>query len=100
MVTTAKPHDANTLSLLQTVPGIGQLLSLVLLYAIHDRGRCPRGQDCVSYCRWVKGAKDSAGKRYGTAGTKMGNAYLKWAFSAAAVLLLRNTPAGQKSLGR
>src|SRR5262249_20387830 len=32
----------------------------------------------------------SAGKRYGTAGKKIGNAYLTWAFAEAAVLLLRN----------
>src|ERR671918_2716350 len=33
---TAKQHDANTLYLLQTVPGIGKILSLVLLYEIYD----------------------------------------------------------------
>jgi transposase len=48
----------------------------------------------------VKCAKESAGKRYGTAGAKIGNAYLKWAFSEAAVLFLRNNPAGQKYLAR
>src|SRR5713101_5515080 len=37
LVKTAKHHDANTLYLLQTVPGIGQILSLVLLYEIHDK---------------------------------------------------------------
>jgi transposase len=42
----------------------------------------------------------SAGKRYGTSGTKIGNAYLKWAFSEAAVLFLRTNPAGQKYLAR
>ena len=57
-------------------------------------------QDCVSYCRLVRCAKESAGKRYGTSGTKIGNAYRKWAFSEAAVLFLRNNPAGQKSLAR
>src|ERR671931_2061218 len=36
IVTTAKQHEANTLYLLQTVPGIGKILSLVLLYEIHD----------------------------------------------------------------
>jgi transposase len=40
-VTTAKQHDANTLYLLQTVPGIGKILSLVLLYAMHDIARFP-----------------------------------------------------------
>jgi transposase len=48
----------------------------------------------------VKCAKESAGKRYGTSGTKIGNAYLKWAFAEAAVLFLRHNPAGQKSLAR
>jgi transposase len=100
IVTTAKQHDANTLYLLQTVPGIGKILSLVLLYEIHDIARFPRVQDFVSYCRLVKCAKESAGKRYGTSGTKIGNAYLKWAFSEAAVLFLRNNPAGQKYLAR
>jgi transposase len=70
----AKQHDANTLYLLRTVPGIGEILSLVLLYEIHDIQRFPRVQDFVSYCRLVKCAKESAGKRYGTSGTKIGNA--------------------------
>ena len=97
---TAKQHDANTLYLLRTVPGIGEILSLVLLYEIHDIQRFPRVQDFVSYCRLVKCAKESAGKRYGTSGAKIGNAYLKWAFSEAAVLCLRTNPAGQKYLAR
>jgi transposase len=100
IVQTAKQHDANTLYLLQTVPGIGKILSLVLLYEIHDITRFPRVQDFVSYCRLVKCAKESAGKRYGTAGTKIGNAHLKWAFSEAAVLFLRHNPGGQKYLAR
>ena len=97
---TAKQHKANTLYLLRTVPGIGEILSLVLLYEIHDIQRFPRVQDFVSYCRLVKCAKASAGKRLGTSGTKIGNAYLKWAFSEAAVLFLRNNPHGQKYLAR
>jgi transposase len=97
---TAKQHNANTLYLLRTVPGIGEILSLVLLYEIHDIQRFPRVQDFVSYCRLVKCAKESAGKRAGTSGTKIGNAYLKWAFSEAAVLFLRNNPHGQKYLAR
>jgi transposase len=97
---TAKQHNAHTLYLLRPVPGIGEILSLVLLYEIHHIERFPRVQDFVSYCRLVKCAQESAGKRYGTSGTKSGNAYLKWAFSEAAVLFLRNNPAGQSSLAR
>jgi transposase len=66
----------------------------------HDIARFPRVQDFVSYCRLVKCAKESAGKRYGTSGTKIGHAYLKWAFAEAAVLCLRTNPAGQKLLAR
>jgi transposase len=100
IVQAAKQHDAHTRYLLQTVPGIGQILSLVLRYEIHDSQRFPRGQEFVSYCRLVKCAKESAGKRDGTAGATIGNAYLKWAFSEAAGLFLRDNPAGQKYLTR
>jgi transposase len=79
IVKAAKQHDANTLYLLQTIPGIGKILRLVLLDEIHDIERFPRVQDFLSYCRVVKCAKESAGKRSGTAGAKIGNAYLKWA---------------------
>ena len=63
IVTTAKPHDANTLYLLQTVPGIGKILSRVLLDEMHDIARFPRVQDFVSYGRLVTCAKASAGTR-------------------------------------
>jgi transposase len=100
LVKTAKAHDAQTFYRLRSIPGIGKILALVLLYEIHDIHRFPRVQEFVSYCRLVKCAKESAGKRYGTSGKKIGNAYLKWAFSEAAVLFLRNNPAGQKYLAR
>jgi transposase len=100
IVKTAKHHDANTLYLLQTVPGIGKILSLVLLYEIHDIARFPRVQDFASYCRLIKCARESAGKRSGTSGAKIGNAHLKWAFSEAAVLCLRDNPAAQQFLSR
>ena len=82
------------------MPGIGKILSLVLRYEIHDIQRFPSVQEFISYCRLVTCAKASAGKGYGTAGTKMGHASLKWAFSEAAVLCLRDNPAGQKYLTR
>jgi transposase len=100
IVRAAKYHDAHTLYLLRTVPGIGKILSLVSLYEIHDIARFPRVQEFASYCRLVKCAKESAGKRSGTSGTKIGNAHLTWAFSEAAVLFLRDNPAGQKFLTR
>jgi transposase len=99
-VNTAKPHNANTLYRRQTVPGIGTILRLVLLYAIHDITRFPSVQDFVSSCRLVKCAKASGGQRLGTSGAKIGKAHLTWAFSEAAVLCLRDNPAAQKYLAR
>jgi transposase len=85
---------------LRSVPGVGKILAFVLLYASHDSRRFPSVQDFASYCRLVKCARESAGKRSGNSGTKIGHAYLKWAFSEAGVLCLRNNPAGQKYLAR
>jgi transposase len=100
LVKTAKHHDAQTLYLLQTVPGIGTILSRVLLYEMHDIERFPRVQDFASSCRLVTCARASAGTRSGTSGNKIGNAHLQWAFSEAAVLFLRDNPAAQKFLAR
>lgn len=100
IVQLAKPHDANVFDRLRSIPGVGKILALVLLYEIHDSQRLPRVQAFVSSCRLVTCAKESAGKRYGSMGEKIGNAYLKGAFSEAAVLCLRNNPAGQQALAR
>jgi transposase len=97
---TTQPHEAKTLYLLQPVPGIGTILSLVRLYDIHDLDRFPRVQDFVSYGRLVTCAKESAGKHLGTSGKNIGNAHRKGAFSEAAALLLRNNEPGQKYLPR
>ncbi len=96
LLRTANRHDPNGLHLLRTVHGIGKVLSLVILYEIHDIRRFPRVQDFASYSRLVKCAKMSAGKKYGTSGSKIGNVHLKWAFSEAAVLFLRANPEGLK----
>jgi hypothetical protein len=96
----AKPHAATTLSLRRTGPGRGEIRSLVLLDDSHDIPRFPRGQDVVSSCRLVTGAKASAGTRSGTAGTTIGHAYRQGACSEAAVVFLRNPPPGQQWLGR
>ncbi|MBI3083448.1 MAG: IS110 family transposase, partial [Candidatus Omnitrophica bacterium] len=97
---TAKVHDVNAFYRLRSVPGIGKILALVLLYEIHDIQRFPRVQDFVSYCRLVKCAKQSDGKHYGYSGKKIGNAHLKWAFSEAAVLCLRKNPTAQQYVAR
>jgi len=92
----AKVHDVNAFNRLRSVHGIGRILALVMLYEIHDIKRFPTVQDFVSYARLVKCSRESAGKRHGFSGAKIGNVHLKWAFSEASVLFLRANPAGQK----
>ena len=94
--TCAKQHDPKALALLKSVPGIGNVLALIILYEIQDIGRFPSVQDFMSYCRLVKCSRESAGKLYGHAGSKIGNVHLKWAFSEAAVTFLRANHEGQK----
>jgi len=96
----ARGHDLDSYERLKTIPGIGKVLALTILYEIHDIGRFPRVQKFASYSRLVKCQKSSVGKVLGTSGSKIGNAHLKWAFSEAAVLLLGKCPEGKKLLAR
>jgi transposase len=90
----AKEHDPIAFHLLRTIPGVGPILALVILYEIHDIHRFPSVGNFISYARLVKCAHESAGKRMKGGNNKIGNAHLKWAFSEAAVLFLReNEPA-------
>jgi transposase len=92
LVRQAKEHAPQGFHLLRSIPGIGKVLALTMLYEIHDVRRFDRVQEFASYARLVKCAKESAGKKHGTSGAKMGNVHLKWAFSEAAVLFVRHCP--------
>ena len=100
VVRQARGHDPYSFQLLRSVPGIGKVLALTILYEIHDIRRFERVQEFASYSRLVKCQKSSAGKVLGTSGAKIGNAYLKWAFSEAAVLFLAKCPQGKALLTR
>jgi len=100
IVKTAKTHDPVSYALLKSIPGVGEILGLVLLYEIDTIGRFPRVQDFASYCRLIKCAKESNGKRYGTSGKKIGNAHLKWAFGQIAIHSLKYNKQGKKHLNR
>jgi transposase len=92
----AKENNPTDLSLLRTIPGVGKILALVILYEIHDVNRFASVQKFVSYARLIKPKKESAGKTTGAANRKMGNAYLRWAFGEAAILMLRERPEVKK----
>jgi transposase len=96
----ARIHDPNALAILTSFPGIGKILALTILYEIHDISRFPSVGDFASYSRLVKCAHISNGKKLGTGGPKIGNAYLKWAFSEAAVLFVAKSEHGRTILKR
>ena len=88
---TARQHDYHTLYLLRSIPGIGQILALVILYEVHDIKRFPRVQDFSSYARLIRPKKESNGKWAGHSNKKIGNHHLKWAIKEAAILMLRDS---------
>jgi transposase len=86
----AKVDDPATFAFLKSVPGIGPILGLTMLYEIDDIRRFPEVGNFLSYSRLVLGTHESAGKVKGVGCRKLGNAHLKWAFSEAASLMLRS----------
>ena len=100
LIRKVKAHDRKAYELLRSVPGIGPILSMTILFELDRIERFPRVQDFASYSRLVKCAKESAGKRSGSSGKKIGNAHLKWAFSEAAVLFIRGDDRAKKLLAR
>jgi transposase len=90
---TAKVDDPVTFGFLRTVPGIGPILGLTLLYEIDAIARFPEAGNFLSYSRLVRCEHTSAGKVKGSGPRKVGNAHLKWAFSEAACLMIRSVPA-------
>ena len=97
---TAKIDDPLGYQLLQSVPGIGEVLALVLLYEIHDIRRFDTVGRFLSYCRLVRPKHESCGKTSRGPGGKFGNAHLKWAFGEATVLMIRELPWAKRFIDR
>ena len=74
------------LAVLQSTPGVGPVLSLTILLEIDTIERFDTRQQFCSYARLCGAVQSSDNKRCGTGNAKAGNAWLKWAFSEAAVL--------------
>ena len=86
----AKPANQLSLSLLQTIPGIGPVLSATILYEMQDVSRFPTVQKFCSYARLVKPDHVSAGKSLGGGCKKIGNPHFRWAFAEAVLVFLRD----------
>jgi transposase len=100
LVRQATLHDPWACALLRTIPGIGKILSLVLLYEIHTIDRFPSIGDFLSYARLVTPKQTSDGKVTGHSGAKIGNVHLKWAFSEAVLWMLRHSEEAKAFLKR
>jgi transposase len=88
---TAKVDDVQTYHRLRTIPGVGPVLALILLYEVHDIKRFVNVGQFLSYARLVRCSHESDGKVVGSGGHKIGNAQLRWAFGEAACLFLRGS---------
>ena len=71
-------------AVLETVWGVGKVLALTIMYEVGEIERFRKVGNFASYCRLVKTARLSAGKRKGSGNRRNGNPYLSWAFSEAA----------------
>ena len=69
---------------LKTIPGIGEVLAIVIMLETGDVTRFAQVGNFASYARCVDSARYSNGKKKGEGNTKNGNAYLVWAFIEAA----------------
>jgi transposase len=97
---TVKVEDGDTYLRLRSVPGVGKILALVLLYEIHDIRRFADVGRFLSYARLIRPDHESAGKKCGFGQKKIGNAHLRWALGEAVALLVRESDQAKKWLAR
>ena len=90
--TQARHHDRKAYELLRTVNGIGELIALIILYEVHDINRFKSVQQFSSYSRVVRCDRSSNGKRTKGGNPKIGNPYLKHAFTQIIIHAQKTSP--------
>ncbi|MFZ3041278.1 MAG: transposase [Thiobacillus sp.] len=85
---------------LKSIPGIGEVLAIVIMLETGDVTRFARVGNFASYARCVDSARYSNGKKKGEGNTKNGNAYLVWAFIEAANFARRFNDEARRFFGR
>ena len=81
---------------LQKMPGCGPVISSILASEIGSIRRFATAANFVSYCRLASTSKLSNGKGKGLGNAKNGNAYLSWAFTELATLMVRYSEAAKR----
>jgi transposase len=82
--------------LLNSVPGIGKVLAIVILLEIGNIQRFADVGDFASYARCVDSVRLSNGKKKGEGNSRNGNKYLAWAFVEAAHFAARFCPEAKR----
>jgi transposase len=88
----ARHFDSHSYALLQTVQGLGPVLSAIILYETHTIERFKTAQRYSSYSRVVRIDRSSANHRLAPKNSKIGNPYLRWAFGQLAASAQRFYP--------
>ncbi|MFX0141061.1 MAG: IS110 family transposase [Candidatus Hodarchaeota archaeon] len=92
IINQAKHHDHKMFALLETTPGIGDILALTFTYEIHKIDRFPSVQKFSSYSRVVRCDRSSNGKKTGGGNPNIGNPYLNWALHQIIVRAQKHSP--------
>jgi transposase len=88
----ARKVNTDDFRLLTAIRGIGDITALTILYEMFDANRFDSVGNFISYARLVKCSHSSNGKILGVGNPKIGNPYLKWAFTEAAIHMARHNP--------
>lgn len=92
IINSARHHNRKHYQLITTIPGAGKITALTILYETHTIGRFKNAQCYSSYCRVIRADNESNGTSYGrTSNDKIGNPYLKWAFSEIGVTMVKQS---------
>ncbi|MDH5258798.1 MAG: IS110 family transposase [Gammaproteobacteria bacterium] len=88
--------SSSSLTLLQSVNGIGDVLGMMILLETGDIARFDKVGRFASYCRCVNATRESNGKSKGQGNRKNGNKFLAWAFVQAAHSCVRYCPEAKR----
>lgn len=83
-------ETTDSMRLLQTMPGIGEILALIIEREIGDINRFHSAPHFASYAGTVPTTSSSGGKTWQGRMRKQANQYLKWAFIEAANVVVIN----------
>jgi transposase len=97
---TSKTKVRDEFKSLQTIPGVGKVLTLTIMLEVGDINRFAKVGNYSSYCRCVKSERFSDGKKKGKGNKKNGNKFLAWAYIETANFARRYCPYARKFFQR